>query len=66
MELLDACVLAFLLVFVLLAFLALAVRGITLLFPERKTGPDVVLTAAIAAAVAVLIPGARVTKVEED
>ena len=66
MDLLNACVLAFVVVFVLLSFLALAMHWITLLFPERKQGPDVALAAAIAGAVAAAIPGARVTKIEEE
>ena len=66
MSLLEACVLAFVVVFVLLAFLALAMHWITLMFPERKKGPDVALAAATAGAVATAIPGARVTKIEEE
>ena len=65
MDLLHACVLAFVVVFVLLSFLALVMSWITCWFPERKEGPDPAVAAAIAGAVATLIPGARVTKVEE-
>jgi hypothetical protein len=60
------CSLAFLTVFLLLGALAIAMRMITILFPERRTADtDVALVAAIASSVAAISPGARVVQIEE-
>ncbi|MCU0725571.1 MAG: hypothetical protein MUE73_07270 [Planctomycetes bacterium] len=61
----GVCGLAFLVVFGLLAFFALAIRLVMEAFPERPSGPDPARAAAIAAAVASVLPGARVTRIEE-
>ena len=66
MELLNACITAFVVVFVLLSLFALAKVAITVLFPVRKEGTDPALAAAITSTVATLIPGARVTRIEEE
>jgi hypothetical protein len=66
MQLLNACVVAFAAVFVLLAFLAAVMHAITLAFPQRKAGLDPTLAAAISATVAAVIPGSRVTRIEEE
>lgn len=68
MELLNACVVAFVAVFVLLTFLALAMHFITLAFPGRspRTETDAAVFAALSTAVATVIPGARVTRIEEE
>ncbi|MBD3162576.1 MAG: hypothetical protein GF328_10775 [Candidatus Latescibacteria bacterium] len=60
------CVLAFLLVFVLLAVLALSMLLIELVLPEREEVLDATLVAAVSGTVAALHPGARVTKIEEE
>ena len=65
-NLLAACSLAFLTVFVLLAFLALAMHVITLVYPEKKAALDSAVVAAVSSTVATLVPGARVTKIEEE
>ncbi len=65
MNLLTACGIAFLAVFLLLSLLAGLMQLITLIFPERKSSVDPVLMAAITSSVAILIPGAQVTKIEE-
>ncbi len=65
MNLLTACGIAFLAVFLLLSLLAGLMQLITLLFPERKTSIDSSLVAAITSSVAFTIPGAQVTKIEE-
>ena len=65
MNLLTACGIAFLAVFLLLSLLAGLMQLITLLFPERKPSVESSLVAAITSTVAYLIPGARVTKIEE-
>jgi hypothetical protein len=65
-SLFPVCCIAFVAVFVLLAFLAMAMQLITLLFPERKVAVDPVLVAAISSTVASLYPGAQVTRIEEE
>ena len=62
----EACALAFAVVFVLLLILALAMRLITTAFPEPVAGTDAAVIAAISTTVASLVPGARVTKIEEE
>ena len=59
------CTLAFSTAFVLLAVLALAMRAITALFPERLTGFDTAVAAAISSTVSTFIPGARVVNITE-
>lgn len=65
MNLLTACGIAFVAVFVLLSLLAGLMSLITIVFPERKRTVDPALVAAITSSVASLYPGARVTKIEE-
>ena len=65
MNLLTACGIAFLAVFLLLSLLAGMMSLITILFPERKSTLDPGLVAAISSATAVLFPGARVTKLRK-
>ncbi len=65
MNLLTACGIAFLAVFVLLSLLAGLMQLITFLFPERKSTIEASLVAAITSSVATVLPGARVTRIEE-
>jgi len=65
LNLLTACGTAFLAVFLLLSILAGLMQLITRIFPERDSKVDSGLVAAITSSVAVLIPGAQVTKIEE-
>jgi hypothetical protein len=65
LNLLTACGIAFLAVFVLLSLLAGLMSLITIVFPERQRRTDPVLVAAITSSVASLYPGSRVTKIEE-
>lgn len=65
-NLLLVCAAAFSVVFSVLALLAAAMRLITILFPERVPAPDGAVLAAISSAVAVLVPGTRVTRIEEE
>jgi len=65
MNLLTACGIAFLAVFLLLSLLAGLMQLITLIFPERKSSIDPALIAAVSSSVAFAIPGATVTKIEE-
>jgi hypothetical protein len=65
-SLLTICTIAFVAVFVLLSSLALAMHLITSLFPIRASSVDPAVVAAISGTVASVIPGARVTKIEEE
>ena len=65
-SLLSICAFAFVAVFALLSFLAVTMFLITTLFPVRMGSVDPAMVAAISGAVASLIPGARVTKIEEE
>ncbi len=65
-ELLLICGVAFLMVFIILALLAFSMRIIILVFPEKKVKIDAAMIAAVTAAVQTLMPGTKVTKVEEE
>ncbi len=66
LELLVICVSAFFAVFLLLSFLALVIRLLTMACPEEvAVGTDTAVIAAVTTAVSVLYPGTMVTKVEE-
>lgn len=58
-------VVAYAVAFVVLAVLALMMRLITLLFPERKNTGDPAVVAAVSATYQALFPGVTVTKLEE-
>ena len=64
-DLIVICAVAFCLVFSLLAVLALLMRLIMVLFPEKKGAADPALIAALAAAVQGIFPGAKISKIEE-
>jgi len=64
-DLLIICASAFIAVFVLLAFLAIVMRIITVLFPQKAASTDAVAIAAVASVISTLYPGTRITKVEE-
>jgi len=59
------CLNAFVAVLILLALLAFGMRLLTSLFPVPRTPSHVAVTAAISTAVATILPGARVTRIEE-
>jgi hypothetical protein len=66
LDLLVICVSAFFAVFVLLSFLAVVIRLLTLACPQKvSAGSDTAVIAAVSTAVSVLYPGTMVTKVEE-
>jgi uncharacterized membrane protein YqjE len=65
-SLFSACLIALVSVFALLGVLALTIQLITTIFPERRHAIDPALAAAISTIVAQVIPGARVTRIEED
>jgi hypothetical protein len=60
------CLIAFSSVFVLLSFLAAAMQLITLIFPESEPAVEPAVVAAISGVVASAVPGARVTRIEEE
>lgn len=64
--LLAACLTAMVAVFLLLGFLAVVMDVTTRLFPVREQTIDPCLVAALANAVTTVIPGARVTRIEEE
>ena len=65
LELLLICVSAFIVVFLLLALLALVMRLIIAVFPEKVIKADSGYLAALASVMASLYPGTKITKVEE-
>jgi len=56
---------AFLAVFLLLSFLAVVMRVLIAVYPEKVGGIDSATIAALTAAAAYTFPGTKVTKVEE-
>ncbi|MFH1764500.1 MAG: hypothetical protein ABIF09_09940 [Gemmatimonadota bacterium] len=56
---------AFVAVFFLLGFLAIVMRGLIAMYPEKVGGIDHATIAAVTAAAAYAFPGTKVTKVEE-
>jgi hypothetical protein len=56
---------AFVAVFLLLSFLAVVMRVLIAVYPEKVGGIDSVTIAAVTAAAAYAFPGTKVTKVEE-
>jgi len=64
-NLMMVCLNAFMAVMVLLSLLAFTMRLLIMLFPEKKTASDTTVTSAINLAVQQVIPGARVTRIEE-
>lgn len=64
-NLVAVCGIAFAAVFTLLALLAVVMQLITVVFPVRRSRVDPPVVAAISGAVASLVPGARVTRIEE-
>ncbi len=66
LSLLPVCVIAFVSVFFLLAFLAGVMQLITVVFPQRRSSADPALVAAISTTVSSVVPGARVTRIEEE
>ena len=65
-NLLMICVAAFCAVFVLLAFLALVMKILINVFPEKvKEELDAAMLAAVSASLSVLYPETKITKVEQ-
>ncbi|MBN1222324.1 MAG: hypothetical protein JXB23_03695 [Candidatus Aminicenantes bacterium] len=64
-ELIFICAVAFFMVFVILALLALTMRVIMFVFPEKIPKTDAAVIAAITAAVRTVLPGTQITGIEE-
>ena len=64
-ELLWVCFAAFVADALLLGFLALVMRLVMALFPQREDQSEGALVAAIASALQSVYPGSKITKVEE-
>ncbi len=65
-NLLIVCASAFAAVFLLLSVLALVMRLITVVFPQRDSGTDAVVVAAITTTMSTIYPNARITNIEES
>lgn len=65
-SLVVVCVIAFAVVAAVLTALAASIRLLTILFPARVAAVDAAVVAAVSTAAASLIPGARVTRIEEE
>ncbi|UCG85345.1 MAG: hypothetical protein JSW71_15605 [Gemmatimonadota bacterium] len=65
-DLLMVCVSAFSAVFVLLALLAIAMRGLIAVFPEKAATTDQAVLAALTSVASVVFPGFKITRVEEE
>ncbi len=59
------CISSFVSVFAVLVFLAVAMRLLIAVFPEKKNGTDPAVVAAIGSAYAYVHPGTKITKIEE-
>ena len=64
-DLLMVCIVSFSAVFLLLAFLAVVMRILIQILPEKLAKTDAAVLAAITAAVSTLYPGTRITRVKE-
>ncbi len=64
-ELLLICLSAIVVVFILLALLALVMRLIMAVFPEKILASDSAYVAAIASVISTMYPGTKISKVEE-
>jgi ABC-type transporter Mla subunit MlaD len=64
-DLLVICAAAFVAVFLLLSLLAVVMRVLVAVFPEKPVGIDGATLVALSAAVSAVYPGSRITNVEE-
>jgi hypothetical protein len=65
-DILLVCVTAFIAVFILLTILALVMRALIAVFPERISDSDPAMLAAVAAVVSAAYPGAKISKIQEQ
>jgi len=64
-DLLSVCISAFIVVFIILTVLALFMRLIIVLFPEKSADDDQAVFAAIATTFSRIYPRTKITKIEE-
>jgi hypothetical protein len=64
-ELLIICISSFIAVFVILALLAIAMRIIIIIFPQKIISADSAVIAAVTTAATSLYPGTKISKIEE-
>lgn len=64
-DLVLICGVSFLMVFLILILLALVMRLIIVLFPEKKVETDAAIVAALTATMQSVFPGTNITKIEE-
>ena len=64
-NLLGICAVAFVAVFLLLSILALIMKAIIVVFPQKAAGVDAVVVAAVSSVVSIVYPGTRITRIEE-
>ena len=65
-ELFLICCVAFLMVFAILAFLALVMRLIILAFPEKAAETNGAMIAALTSTLQTIFPQTKITKIEEE
>ena len=63
--LITVCVSAFIAVFVVLSLLAILMRIIILIFPEKESNDDAAVIAALTTIINKFYPGFKITKTEE-
>lgn len=64
-NLLMVCIVSFVAVFIVLAFLAATMRVLMRVFPDKRAGVDAATLAAITSAASTAYPGTRVTDIQE-
>lgn len=65
-NLLTVCISAFIAVFIVLTFLAISMRVIIIIFPERQRDEDAEIVAAISSTLSNIYPKTKITKIEEQ
>jgi len=65
LNLMVVCASAFVAVFLLLSVLALVMKLIIVVFPQRMAGTDTAVVAALATVVSSVYPNTNITKIEE-
>ena len=64
-DLLSICITAFIGVFILLSILAMVMRLILVVFPDRGKKTDAAVLASVASVLNTIYPGTKITKIEE-
>ena len=64
-NLLIICISSFIAVFLLLTILAIVMKGIIVIFPQKEAKTDAVVIAALATAISSVYPGTKITNIKE-